>query len=87
MIKTKRQAFAEHCQLDFAETEDYRYQPSRNKGAVYAFDDQYICITKGNQKPVKKHREDEGNWKWVEVKDDFLAKFGYKVWSHKVQSE
>lgn len=78
MIKSKREALAQHFNLDFAETEDFRYHQGRTTQPVYAFTDFYICITKGGQKPAT-HR-DGFEWNWVEIKDDFVNKFGYNIW-------
>ena len=82
MIKTKRQAIAAHLGLDFSETKDYVYHYGRTSQTVYAIDESYYCVTKGNQKPAT-HR-DGMEWKWVEVSDAFVNKAGYKVWKSEV---
>ena len=78
MIKTRRQAFAQYCGLDHAETEDYRYHAGRTSIPVYAINHTYYCVTKGKQKPAS-HRDGMG-LSWKEVKDDFVNKDGWKIW-------
>lgn len=78
MIKTRRQAFAEHCGFDLAETEDYRYHYGRTSLPVYAMTDCYYCVTKGAQRPAK-HR-DGMDWNWKEVINPYVNKFGWKIW-------
>lgn len=80
MIKSKRDAMAAHCGLDFAETEDYRYHYGLTTQPVWAFTRYYICVTKGNQKPAK-HRQGT-EWNWQEIPDPFVNKDGYKIWKH-----
>lgn len=78
MIKSKRDALATHCNLDFAETEDYRYHYGHTSQPVWAFTDHYYCVTKRGQKPAKHTSGLE--WKWQEVKNDFVNKDGYVIW-------
>lgn len=77
-IKSKRDAFAQHCVLDFAETEDYRYHYGLTTQPVWAFDDCYYCVTNESQRPAK-HR-DGSIWQWQEIKNDFINKDGWKIW-------
>jgi hypothetical protein len=81
MIKTKRQAFATHCGMDFADTEDFRYRYGRTSQPVWAFDKDTYCVTKGNQKPAIDRSGTQ--WKWVEVKDPYVNQFGFKIWKSK----
>lgn len=81
MIKSKREALATHCGIDFAETEDYRYHYGQTTQPVWAFDDCYYCVTKTNQRPAK-HRSGI-EWNWMEEKNDFINKDGYKIWKSK----
>jgi len=74
MLKTKRQAFAEHCQIDFESTEDYRYHYGRTKTPVWAISDNYITITKG-EKPPKFNGSI-----WDKKEDAFLQSQGYQAW-------
>ena len=78
MIKNKREAIAQHLMLDHAEVEDYRYHYGHTTQPVYALTDAYYCATKGNQKPAK--HKSGFDWEWVEVKDDYLNQYGYKIW-------
>lgn len=78
MIKSKREAFAVHCGLDFSETEDFRYHYGRTTQPVWAFDTCYYCITKQGQRPAK-HR-DGIQWNWKEIKNQFINQFGYIIW-------
>lgn len=78
MIKSKREAFAEHCMLDFSETEDYRYHYGHTSGPVWAFSECYFSVTKKGQKPPT-HRSGL-KWNWVEVKNDYVNKDGYIIW-------
>lgn len=81
MIKSKRDAFATHCGLDYAETEHYRYHYGHTSQPVWAFDSCYYCVTKGSQKPAK-YKGDADHWTWEEVKDNFVNTYGYKIWKH-----
>lgn len=85
MAKNKREAIAQHLMLDHAEVEDYRYHYGHTTQPVYAFTGCYYCVTKGSQKPAKhKYGFD---WDWQEVADDFLNKFGYKIWKSETITE
>lgn len=77
-IKSKRDAIAQHLSLDIAEVEDYRYHYGHTTQPVYAFTSSYYCATKMNQRPAK-HRDGMA-WEWVEVKDDYVNRGGYKIW-------
>lgn len=79
-IKTKRQAVAQHLGMDSSEMEDYRYHYGHTSQPVYALDDTYYCAVKKGQKPAT-HREGM-DWKWTEVKDDYVNGFGYKIFKH-----
>lgn len=78
MIKSKRDAFAQHMMFDYAETEDYRYHYGHTTQPVWATDGLYICVTKHNQKPAKHRNNFE--WDWNEVRNDLVNKDGYKIW-------
>lgn len=78
MLKSKNEAFANHCGFDVSEVKEYRYHYGRTSQPVWALNDGYYCVTKGIQKPAV-HREGM-QWNWNELSDEFLNKFGYKIW-------
>ncbi len=75
---TKNEAFAIHCGLDTSESKEYRYHYGRTSQPVYAIDNAYYCVTKGNEKPAI-HR-DGMEWNWSEIADSYLNENGYKIW-------
>ena len=77
-MNTPTQALASHLQMDIQELKDYRYHYGHTSRPVYAVSDNYYCCTKGSQKPAT-HRSGMP-WEWVEVKDNFINNFGYKIW-------
>lgn len=85
MIKTRREALAQHCGLDAAELSDYRYHYGHTSQAVWTIGDDYYTITKGSQKPAV-HRSGQ-KWKWVEVPDSYVNQSGWKIWKHTNESE
>jgi hypothetical protein len=54
---TAREAIATYVGYDFAEIEDYRYQPTRTAIPVYAIGDAYYCAPTARQKLP-------GGWAW-----------------------
>jgi hypothetical protein len=78
MIQNKNEAFASHCGLEISEAKEYRYHQGRTSHPVWAINDEYYCVTKGNQKPAV-HR-DGMTWNWIEIPDEMINNFGYRVW-------
>ena len=85
MIKSKREAVATHVQFDFQEIEEYRYHYGKTSQPVYALTDAYYCATKPNQRPAK--HVDGMDWKWKEVKNEFINKDGWIIWKADCESE
>jgi hypothetical protein len=77
---TKNQAFASHCGLDLSESREYRYHTGRTSQPVWAIDNAYYCVTKGNELPAT-HR-DGMEWNWTEIADQHLNQYHYKIWIH-----
>lgn len=84
-IKSKRDAIATHCGLELSEVEYYRYHYGLTTQPVYAFTDQYYCVTRAGEKPAK-HREGI-KWNWKIVPDAFVNESGYFIWQASGNSE
>ena len=54
---TAREAIATHLGYDYAEMEDYRYQPTRTTVPVYAVREAYYCAPTSRQAPPI-------GWRW-----------------------
>jgi hypothetical protein len=80
----RKELAAEYLSMDYAEMNDYRYQPTRLRPAVWAFEDEYVTVTKGNEKPA-----DSESYDWIPVTDLWpaskAAKLGATIWSAKVR--
>ena len=77
-MKTPTEALANHLQMDYYELKDYRYHYGHTSIPVYALEKSYYCCTRGSKKPAT-HRSGM-EWNWIEVKNDFINKFGYRIW-------
>lgn len=78
MIKTAKSALAHHWNMDYAEVKDYRYTGVQYNKPVYAIGNAYYCASRN--KPAKEvgiNITDE--LEWVEQKDDFVNKHGWKI--------
>jgi len=82
-IKSKREAFATHYGLDYADTEDYRYQYGRTTQPVWVVNDKYITVSKVGQAPAKHRNGIE--WNWEEIKDEFINRDGWIIWESQVK--
>ena len=75
---TKKEVFATHCGLDFSEVKDYLYRYGKTSIPVWAIDNVFYCVTKGNEKTAT---DNDMNWEWYEIKDDLANSHGYKIWA------
>lgn len=84
MIKSAKSALANHFGWDIAEMKDYEYQAGLYTKQVFSVgaDDYYCASTdpKKLPKPVSKNRGSDFNW--VEVPDNFVNKYGWKIFKH-----
>lgn len=78
-MNTPTQALATHLQMDIQELKDYRYHYGHTTKPVYAINENYYCCTKNKEKPAT-YRRQSMIFEWVEVKDEFINSFGYKIW-------
>lgn len=78
------EALAMHLGWDVSELKDYRYQPGRTSKAVYAIGNDYMCATKGKDKPATHEGID---FQWKEVPDNHLNPLGFKIWLAKPSFE
>ncbi len=78
MIKTAKQALAQHWQMDLDDMSHYRYKGRLTDKPVYSIDNEYYCASKG--KPSKEIGTNIGDtYQWEEVKDDFVNSQGWKI--------
>lgn len=82
-MKTNKEALATHLNMDTSDLTDYNYQPGRYTKSVYALSDGYYCASKNGILP-KAVRKDGITFKWIEIKDNFVNKYGYKIYVHAI---
>lgn len=85
-MKTKKEALATHWGCDIADLKDCRYHAGRTSIPVYTSGNDYYCSTAGDGKPaiyLSRGKNQSTQWSWVEVKDDYVNSFGFKIWKHK----
>jgi hypothetical protein len=83
MIKTAKEALAQHLGIDYADLKEQTYQPGRYSKPVYTFNESYFTVTKGSAKPAQPTREQMDAIQWQEVKNNYVNGFGFKIWEFK----
>lgn len=79
MIKSAKSALANHFGWELSEVKDYEYHAGSYTKPVYALSNSYYCASKDEKRLPKPFSENDGKFDWIEVKDDFINQFGWKI--------
>jgi hypothetical protein len=82
-IKTIKEALATHLGWEYGELKDYNYQPGRFSRSVYSVGDRLYCCAKDGQSLPQPTRKNMNRVTWIEIKDDYLNKQGFKIYADK----
>lgn len=78
-MKTAKEALATHLGMSFSDLADYNYQYGHWSKSIYAIGDETYCCVKEGAAPAKPNRKNVSPKNWQEVKDEYVNKFGWKI--------
>ncbi len=81
MLKTSKEALANHLGWDIADLKDARYQSTQYNSPVYSISNDYFCATPEGKAPAKPMRKGVDPFNWVEV-PSFVNQYGFKIYKH-----
>ena len=73
-MKTSKEALATHLGMDYSDLNDCRYQYGRTPYPIYNIGETYYCCFKGSKKLWN-----SDTIIWVEVKDEYIDSFGFRI--------
>ncbi len=76
-MKSSKEALATHLGMDIAELKNYVYQSGYFTKPVYTIENRYYCCSKNT--PAKSRDSYGTQFIWIEVKDEFVNKHGWKI--------